>query len=119
MSVFLDIKSLKLRATYSTDVAEATINDVVMNVAIDGPIQGAARAKSVEICDCPIRATGSSCEVSPKSCDYHTRKTLELSWQECLRWLVITSNIFHHLYFNPLTPKSAKKKSKMFKKFNY
>ena len=66
MSVLLDIKSLKLRASYSTEVAEATINDVVMNVAIDGPVVGAARAKSVEMCDCPVRATGASCEVSSK-----------------------------------------------------
>lgn len=64
MSVLLDIKSLKLRATYSTEVAGTTISDVVMNVAIDGPVAGAARAKSVELCDCPPRATGASCEVS-------------------------------------------------------
>ena len=64
MSVLLDIKSLKLRATYSTEVAEATLNDVVMNVAVDEPVEGAARARSVEICNCPERATGSSCEVS-------------------------------------------------------
>lgn len=64
MSVLLDIKSLKLRATYSTEVAEATLNDVVMNVAVDEPVEGVARAGSVEICNCPERATGSSCEVS-------------------------------------------------------
>lgn len=64
MSVLRDIKSLKLRASYSTVVAEATINDVKMDVAVDGPLAGAARAKSVEKCDCPERATGASCEVS-------------------------------------------------------
>ena len=63
MSVLLNINSLKLRATYSTEVAEAFVNDVVMNVAVDGPVVGAARAKSVELCECPARATGASCEV--------------------------------------------------------
>lgn len=64
MSVLRDIKSLKLRASYSTVVAEVTINDISMDVAVDGPLAGAVRARSVEICDCPERATGASCEVS-------------------------------------------------------
>lgn len=64
MSVLHDITSLKLRASYSTVVAEVTINDVKMDVAVDGPLVGAARANSVEVCDCPERATGASCEVS-------------------------------------------------------
>ena len=64
MSVLHDIKSLKLRASYSTVVAEVTINDVTMDVAVDGPLVGAVRARSVEMCNCPERATGASCEVS-------------------------------------------------------
>lgn len=63
MSVLLNIKSLKLRATYSTEVAQTTLSGVVMNVAVDGPVEGVARAKSVELCECPERATGASCEV--------------------------------------------------------
>ena len=66
MSVLHDLKSLKLRASYSTVVAEVTIDDVIMGVAVDGPIVGAARANSVEVCDCPESATGASCEVSYK-----------------------------------------------------
>ena len=64
MSVLQDIKSLKLRASYSTVVAEVTINDISVDVAVDGPLVGAVRARSIEICDCPERATGASCEVS-------------------------------------------------------
>lgn len=64
MSVLRDIKSLKLRASYSTVVAEVTINDISVDVAVDGNLAGAVRARSVEICDCPERATGASCEVS-------------------------------------------------------
>lgn len=64
MSVLHDIKSLKLRASYSTVVAEVTINDITMDVAVDGPLVGAVRARSVEMCNCPERATGASCEVS-------------------------------------------------------
>lgn len=64
MSVLHDIESLKLRASYSTVVAEVTINDISMDVTVDGPLVGAVRARSVEICDCPERATGVSCEVS-------------------------------------------------------
>lgn len=64
MSVLHDIKSLKLRASYSTVVAEVTINDITMDVAVDGPLVGAVRARSVEMCNCPEGATGASCEVS-------------------------------------------------------
>lgn len=64
MSVLHDIKSLKLRASYSTVVAEVTINDITMDVAVDGHLVGAVRARSVEMCNCPERATGASCEVS-------------------------------------------------------
>lgn len=64
MSVLQDIKSLKLRASYSSVVAEVTINDISMDVAVDGPLVGAVRARSIELCDCPERATGASCEVS-------------------------------------------------------
>lgn len=64
MSVLHDIKSIKLRASYSTVVAEVTINDITMDVAVDGPLVGAVRARSVEMCNCPERATGASCEVS-------------------------------------------------------
>lgn len=63
MSVLLDIKSLKLRATYSTEVSVTTVSDVIMEVAVKGPVDAAERAKSVEVCDCPERATGASCEV--------------------------------------------------------
>ena len=64
MSVLQDIKSLKLRASYSSVVAEVTINNISMDVAVDGPLVGAVRARSIELCDCPERATGASCEVS-------------------------------------------------------
>ena len=63
MSVLLDINSLKLRATYSTEVSVTTVSDVVMQVAVKGPVDAAERANSVEDCDCPERATGASCEV--------------------------------------------------------
>lgn len=63
MSVLSDIQSLKLRASYSTVVAEVTLNDVKMDIAVDGPLVGAAKANSVEMCECPERATGASCEV--------------------------------------------------------
>ena len=64
MSVLQDIKTLKLRASYSTVVAEVIINDISMDVAVDGPLVRAVRARSIELCDCPERATGASCEVS-------------------------------------------------------
>ena len=63
MSVLLNVNSLKLRATYSTEVSEVTISDVLMEVAVQALLEGAERAKSVEVCDCPDRATGASCEV--------------------------------------------------------
>lgn len=66
MSVFYDIKSLKLRASYSTVVAEVRLSDVEMDVAVDEPVDGAVRAKSVERCECPEKATGDSCEVRYK-----------------------------------------------------
>ncbi|XP_068678125.1 laminin subunit alpha-like [Montipora foliosa] len=66
MSVLLNVNSLKLRATYSTEVSEVTISDVLMEVAVQALLEGAERAKSVEVCDCPDRATGASCELCGK-----------------------------------------------------
>ena len=48
MSVFHDIKSLKLRASYSTVVSDVRLSDVEMDVAVDEPVDGAMRAMSVE-----------------------------------------------------------------------
>lgn len=75
MSVFHDIKSLKLRASYGTVVAEVTLNDVQMDAAVDGPLVGAVRAKSVERCECPAKATGESCEVSYNASKQSCAKT--------------------------------------------
>ena len=69
MKVLLDLELLKLRASYSSVVDDVTINDVSMDVAVDGRTPDAARAKSVEVCDCPVRADGSSCEVSDTNLD--------------------------------------------------
>ena len=61
MSVLLNIESLKLRASYSTLVADVSINDIQMESA--GPAPGALKTTSIEKCDCPAKANGSSCEV--------------------------------------------------------
>lgn len=79
MSVFHDIKSLKLRASYSTVVSDVRLSDVEMDVAVDEPVDGAMRAMSVEKCECPVKATGDSCEVRYKvtkpSCTSNILKT--------------------------------------------
>lgn len=79
MSVFHDIKSLKLRASYSTVVSDVRLSDVEMDVAVDEPVDGAMRAMSVEKCECPVKATGDSCEVRYKvtkpSCASNILKT--------------------------------------------
>ena len=64
MSVLLDVQSLRLRASYSTRVADVSISDVNMDSTVERPRPGAEAVSSIEVCDCPAKATGSSCEVS-------------------------------------------------------
>ena len=65
MSVLVNLESLKLRASYSTLVADVSISDVQMESAVEGLAPDAQKEiKSIEMCDCPAQGNGSSCEVS-------------------------------------------------------
>lgn len=53
-----------MRVFYSIVVVEVIINDILMDVAVDGFFVGVVRVRSVEICDCSERVIGVLCEVS-------------------------------------------------------
>lgn len=65
MSVLADIESLKIRASFSTSIADTSLVNVLMDSARSIPGQP-FDATSVEDCICPASAAGSSCDVSVK-----------------------------------------------------
>lgn len=62
MSILADIESVRLRASYSTAVADTSISDVLLESALESSV--GEIAKEVERCVCPPKASGTSCEVS-------------------------------------------------------
>ncbi|XP_061424116.1 basement membrane-specific heparan sulfate proteoglycan core protein isoform X6 [Lethenteron reissneri] len=56
-----DVDAILVRASFSTDMASASIGDVSLETAVPGDT-GGARALQVEQCSCPAAYTGLSCQ---------------------------------------------------------
>ncbi|KAK3104524.1 hypothetical protein FSP39_004009 [Pinctada imbricata] len=65
-----DLDSIKIRATFTKDTDQASIRDVIMDIAEDR-VTGRDRAYAVEQCQCPRGYKGLSCE----DCDIGYKRT--------------------------------------------
>lgn len=64
MAILSNVKSLKVRASYSSVVESVSIVNANLDVATRQAQGSDAKiATSVEKCECPPQATGSSCQV--------------------------------------------------------
>lgn len=86
MEVLSNIKRVLLRAKFHTDQIEGILHHAYLeNAVVNGTILDSdyqRKAVSVEVCECPVGYTGTSCE----QCDYGYRKLNVNSWlTECVK----------------------------------
>ncbi|XP_014849228.1 PREDICTED: basement membrane-specific heparan sulfate proteoglycan core protein isoform X5 [Poecilia mexicana] len=76
-----DVSLLMIRATYVDSMAETSISDIKMDIAVPH-VTGSERALEVEECACPVGYTGASCQ----ECDVgYARTTSGLYLSTCER----------------------------------